>query len=137
VAELKKANKLFSTRDFGIRKSFVIPLSEEQYQKYLTELDQLSRRAEQHRIEVTELFIEKTGATPQTADLYLADSHYHLPRALERYQLENSSTTEPLNIKPIIRTTFGMTSSSYNPPHETAKLMTRSYQDQMDDLFDL
>lgn len=103
MPDLKKANKLFNSRDFCVRKTLIIPLTEEQYRKYMEELDRLARREDEHRKEVQTLFIEKTKTTPEVADLYLADSHYHITRALDRYQLENSSTSEPLDIRPTTR----------------------------------
>jgi len=98
-SDLKKANKLCNARDLCTRKTCIIPLTSEQYQRYQIELGSWNRREEAHRKEVLDLFIEKTSSTTDVAQLYLEDSHYHLDRALDRYNLENMTTTEPLDIR--------------------------------------
>lgn len=51
-------------------------------------------------MEKISLFIERTGAPPDIAHLYLEDSHFQFERALERYLLETSTTTDMLEIRP-------------------------------------
>lgn len=96
---MKKANKLFNSRDFGIRKTFIIPLSDELYSKYILELEQHQKREEERRNEVLSLFIERAHCNEEIASVYLSHSHFHLERALDRYRLEHTTTTEPLNIR--------------------------------------
>jgi hypothetical protein len=102
VADLKKANHLFNSRDFGIRKTFIIPMDPVQYEKYQKEIDHQNAKEQARREEITSDFIEKTNTDKEIATVYLTDSHFHLERALERYHLENMTTTEPFSV-PISR----------------------------------
>lgn len=136
TADLKKANKLFNARDLCVRKTCIIPLTAEQYQQYQIDLGIISRREEAHKQEVLELFMEKTNASSEVALVYLDDSHYHLDRALDRYNLENMTTTEPLDIRQTSRPTMSIARSTERDRDFSAKI-SRSHQETLDELFDL
>lgn len=90
---------MFNSRDFGIRKTFIIPLTDELYAQYLKELERHQQREDSRRQEVVLLFMEKVHASEEVATVYLSHSHYNIDRAIDRYRLEHSTTTEPLDIR--------------------------------------
>lgn len=65
----------------------------------MTEQENQVRREQERRTEVKQLFMEQLKVDEDVAAVYLDHTHYNLERALERYQLENSTTTEPLNTR--------------------------------------